>query len=126
MSVDEKRKTAKAILAEAEPIHVGATQQVLKILTPEQAAKFDEQAMRTFGPRAIEAESVASRLKLSEEQKAAFAKLAADFDDATAPFIVVRKEWDLDEQYDTQMKKLDAAIKAMLTDEQRRTLDKAK
>jgi len=101
-------------------------QQVLKILTPEQARKFDEQAIRTFGPRAIEAESVASRLKLSEEQKAAFAKLAADFDDATAPFIVVRKDWDLDEQYDTEMKKLDAAIKAMLTNEQRQMLDKAK
>jgi len=55
--------------------------------------------------------------------KAAFARLTADFDDVTAPFIVVRKQWDMDEQYDAQMKKLDAAIKTILTDEQRRMLE---
>ena len=64
-----------------------------------------------------------SLLKLSEEQKAAFARLTADFDDVTAPLIVVRKQWDMDEQYDAQMRKLDAAIKTILTDEQRRMLE---
>ena len=49
--------------------------------------------------------------------------MTADFDDVTVPFIVVRKQWDMDEQYDAQMKKLDAAIKTILTDEQRRMLE---
>jgi hypothetical protein len=123
LSLDEKRKTAKKILAEAEPLRRAATQDVLKVLTPEQAAKFDDQAIKIFGPRAIEADSIAARLKLSDDQKAAFAKLVAEFDDTTAPLIVVRRQSDLDQQYDVEMRKLDAAILALLTAQQREMLE---
>jgi Spy/CpxP family protein refolding chaperone len=123
LSEDDKRKTAKKILADAEPIRQAATQDVRKVLTPEQADKFDDQAIKIFGPRAIEADAIAARLKLTDDQKAAFAKLIAEFDDATAPLIVVRRQTDLDKKYDAAMKKLDTDIFAILTPDQRKMLE---
>jgi hypothetical protein len=123
LGVDEKRETAKAILAGAEPIRQRAAKQVLEILSREQARKFDDEAMRVFGPRSLEADSIAARLNLTEAQKAAFAKLVAEFDDVTAPFVVVRRRSDLDKKYDTEMKKLDAAISGILTAQQRQMLE---
>ena len=120
---EEKRKVAKSILDAGAPINREAAKELLKILTPDQIAKFDQLAMRNMGPRAIEAESVATRLKLTDEQKAVFAKLTAEFDDTTAPWIVVRRNIDIDRRYDGETKKLEAAILAILTPEQRQMLE---
>jgi hypothetical protein len=123
LSADQKRQTVRAILDGVEPVHHEATRQVLKVLTREQAAKFDEQSLRRLGPRAIVADSVAARLELSNDQKSAVAKLMAQFDEATAPLVVVRRQADLDKSYDAELEKLNTTIRAILTERQRQKLE---
>ncbi len=79
--------------------------------------------MKAVGVRAIGSSSIAARLKLTEEQRVAFAKLTAEFERDTAPLRVVRTVKDFDNKaFDKELDELEKSAAALLTEEQRRRL----
>jgi hypothetical protein len=125
LDLAEKRRTVRAILDRAAAVHQKTSLQVRQILTDEQSAKLDAKLIQLIGARALDSESVASRLRLSKEQKSALAALNARFIQAMAPLVVVRQQSDFDHAtYDKNLEKLEGAARAILTVEQKQMLDK--
>lgn len=123
MTAGEQLAVAKKILDSATGIHQDAGRQISKLLTPEQTDKLDKRLVRMIGARSIEADSIAARLKLTDAQKAEFAKLSAKFDERTASLRVVHQQSDFDYQsFDKILKEFEESARAMLTPEQRATL----
>lgn len=116
-------KIVRKILDGAKTIHSETADQVRKLLTPEQLARLEKHLVRTIGARAIEFESIAERLKVTEQQQKAFATLIADFDEQTAALRVVYEQKYFDyQEFDRALARLEAACRALLTPEQAQAL----
>jgi len=119
----DQSRLVRTILDGAKGVNASTMDQVRKLLTPEQIGKLERILIRTIGARAIEFEPIADRLKLTDEQKSSFARLVANFDEATAALRVVYEQKYFDyQQFDRALAKLEAATRALLTPEQAKEL----
>ena len=123
LSVEEQRQVVHTILTEAAGVNRETQQEVLQILSTEQLHKLEQVIVRLIGARAIEFDTIATRLQLSAEQTATVAKLMAEFEETTAPLRVVRDQSKFEAlNFDKALKKLEAAMRSLLTPEQAKAL----
>ena len=119
MTLEEQKSVVRAILDSSRKIVNETRRDILGILAPEQAATLDKQLVRVIGARSIEADSIARRLKLTDDQKIAVAKRIAEFDEATAPLRVVQVQADFDSvPFDKQLATLEADLRSLLSSDQ--------
>lgn len=123
LSVDEQRRVVRTILTESASAQRATKQEVLQVLSAEQLHKLEQAIVRLIGARAIEFDSIASRLQLSADQLAAAGKRIAEFEETTAPLRVVRDQSKFDVlTFDKQLAQLEAALRGLLTAEQAKML----
>lgn len=123
MGVEEQRRIVHTILTESARVHRETKQDVLQILSAEQLHKLEQAIVRSIGARAIEFDTIATRLQLTAEQTATVAKLITEFEETTAPLRVVRDQSKFDSlTFDKALKKLEVAMRSLLTPEQANTL----
>jgi hypothetical protein len=123
MSVEEQHRIVHTILTESARVHRETKQEVLQILSAEQLRKLEQTLVRLIGARAIEFDTIATRLQLTAEQTATVAKLITEFEETTAPLRVVRDQSKFDSlNFDKALKKLEVAMRSLLTPEQANTL----
>lgn len=116
-------KIVRKILDGAKTTHSETADQVRKLLTPEQLVRLEKHLVRTIGARAIEFAPIADRLKVTDQQQAAFATLVEDFDEQTAALRVVYEQKYFDyQEFDRALAKLEAATRALLTPDQAKAL----
>lgn len=122
---EEKTRIAKTILDGAASINRETNDKVWQILNSEQRDVLNKRLVQLIGARALDSQPIAALLKLTPEQKTAYAKLSAEFDTKTATLRVVRNPTDFDQQtFDKHLSELEKAIRAILTAEQSQQLDK--
>lgn len=116
-------RIVRRILDGAKRVHADTANQVKKLLTPEQLVRLEKHLVRTIGARAIEFDSIAERLKVTDQQQSAFAKLVEDFDEQTAALRVVYEQKYFDyQEFDRALARLEAATRALLTPQQAKEL----
>ncbi|MDB5345118.1 MAG: hypothetical protein JWP89_3495 [Schlesneria sp.] len=123
LSIDEQRRLVQTILAESASVHRETKQEVLQILSTDQRHQLEQAIVRLIGARAIEFDTIATRLQLTAEQTATVAKRIAEFEETTAPLRVVRDQSKFESlTFDKQLGKLEAALRGILTPEQAKAL----
>ena len=123
MTAEEQYHVVKTILASAATIHRETTAEIVKVLSAEQYALLDKKLVQKIGARAIESDSIATRLELTDNQKSALTVLTDEFDLATAPLRVVRDQASFDyKSFERKLAEFEVAARQILTPAQKMTL----
>ena len=127
LELTEKQRIVRVILDGAAAIDRETNRKVWRILDEKQHSRLHAALLRIVGTRAIASGSIAATLKLSADQRAAYAKLNAEFETKTAALRVVRSRADFDQKvYEEALAELEKGAAALLTAEQRQQLDDLK
>lgn len=123
MTLEEQQRIVKTILDSTYKAYEDRGPELLALLTPEQIMRLDKQLVRVIGARALTVDTIAARVKLTDEQKAAAEKLEAKFDETTAPLRVVQTQSDFEaDVFEKHLARFEAAMRSLLTSDQAKVL----
>jgi hypothetical protein len=121
----EKPRVVRSILDGANDVFSKTNKEISSKLSEQQLEGLDRRLVKLIGARALGCQRVAERLKLTPEQKQAYAKATLEFEQQTAGMRVVRTHKDFDARtFDERLSGLDKSIRALLSPAQVAELEK--